>query len=319
MVSTRCVLHIGAEKTGTTAVQTALKRQSAELLGHGVLYPRALRTRRGISHTGLATYAADPHRVDDLRRAAGLTTPARVETHRHAVRRALLRELSSGEPPATVLLSSEHCQSRLRTVAEVRDLRELLAEFCDDVTVVLYLRPQHEVALSLYSTRMKAGLPPTNPLSEDSAEPGYFDYGGLVTRWATVFGAANLRVRTFEPDRLIGGSILDDFADVTRLPVALRRSGGRANPSLSPRGIRVLGAANTVVPRFLLGRVNPLRLPLTRLVEQLFRGSGPVVDPDEAATFYERFAESNDVVRSMYFPGRPTLFSPDFSVYERAR
>lgn len=315
----RCVLHIGAEKTGTTAVQRALTRQRGELRGRGVLYPRSLGTRRGISHTALAAYAADPHRVDDLRRAGGLTTPERVAAFRVAVRAALARELEAGEPPETMLLSSEHCHSRLRTLAEIRELRGLLEEFCGAVTVVLYLRPQHEVALSLYSTRMKAGRSATDPLSPDAAEPGYFDYGALVTRWAAVFGEANLRVRVFERERLIGGGILDDFAHTAGLPMPLSPAPRRSNPSLSPTGIRVLGAVNAVVPRFVLGRANPLRVPVKAAVERLFPGDGPVVRAREAAAFYERFAASNEIVRAMYFPERPTLFTPDFSRYESVR
>ncbi|GAB4086453.1 hypothetical protein GCM10028784_30830 [Myceligenerans cantabricum] len=311
----RGILHIGAEKTGTTAIQTALVDQAAELRRHRVCYPSSLRPGRVVSHTRLVTYAADPARVDDLRRWANVTGPEQAAAHRRAVERELAEELAASGEPEVLLLSSEHCQSRLRSVAEVATLRDLLGRFCDEVTVVVYLRPQHEAALSLYSTRLKAGLPAGDPLSGRPAQPGFFDYGALVERWAEVFGDRCVRVRTYERDELVGGSIVDDFRDVADLPVALRRPVRRANPSLSPRGLRVLGTINAVLPRFVLGRKNPVRAPVARAVERLFRGGGPVVSRDEAMAFYDRYAETNEVVRRRFFPHRETLFTPDFSSY----
>lgn len=309
------ILHIGAEKTGTTAVQTALVNQSAELRREGVCYPSSLRLGRIASHVRLVTAAADPERIDDLRRWARVVSPAQVPEHREAVTRDLAEELASWEPDV-LLLSSEHCQSRLRSPAEVATLRRILATFCEKITVVVYLRPQHEAALSLYSTRLKAGLRPRDPLSGNPAQPGFFDYGALVERWSEAFGDDHVRVRIYEKDALMGGSILEDFRHVTNLSVTLRPPARRANPSLSPRGLRVLGAVNTVLPRFVLGRKNPVRAPVARTVERLFRGGGPVVGRAEAVRFYERFAATNEVVRRRFFPERETLFNPDFSVYE---
>ncbi|WP_460704252.1 hypothetical protein [Myceligenerans halotolerans] len=289
--------------------------QSDELRRHGICYPSSLRSGRVASHTRLVTAAADPHRIDDLRRWARVTSPAQVPAHREAVTRGLAEELASSDPDV-LLLSSEHCQSRLRSPAEIAMLRRLLARFCGDVTVVVYLRPQHEAALSLYSTRLKAGLPAGDPLSGNPVQPGYFDYGALVERWAEAFGEDHLRVRIYEKDALVGGSVLEDFRDATGLPVPLHPAARPANPSLSPRGLRVLGAVNTVLPRFVLGRKNPVRAPVARTVERLFRGGGPVVGRAEAVRFYEQFAATNEVVRRRFFPERPTLFNPDFGAYD---
>ncbi|MBE1875230.1 hypothetical protein [Myceligenerans pegani] len=289
--------------------------QTAELRRHGVCYPSSLRSGRVASHTRLVTAAADPHRIDDLRRWAHVTSPDQVPAHREAVTQGLAEELASWDPDV-LLLSSEHCQSRLRSVAEVATLRRLLARFCDDITVVVYLRPQHEAALSLYSTRLKAGLPAGDPFSGEPAQPGFFDYGALVNRWASVFGQERVRVRIYEKGALAGGSVLEDFREVAGLPVPLQPPARPANPSLSPRGLRVLGAVNIVLPRFVLGRKNPVRAPVARAVERLFRGDGPVVGRTEAVRFYERFAATNEVVRRRFFPDRPTLFNPDFRIYD---
>lgn len=304
----RCVLHIGAEKTGTKAVQAALLQQRHELREQGVLYSDSLRPPQGGSHARLHMYAMDKGRVDDWRRGARLTTPSRVEAFRGAVRRALAEELAGSGPADMFLLSSEHCQSRLRTVEEIERLADLLGLVCDEVEVILYLRPQHETAVSLYSTRIKVGHAHADPFADGSAEPGYYDYGALVSRWAAVFGKSNLKVRLYQRHELAGGDILEDFASVVGLSIPLRPSVTRANPSLSPRGLRVLGAVNTVLPRFVLGRRNPLRRPLNRIFETFYPGSGPTVDADEAAAFLARFESSNEVVRSMYFRDRGALF-----------
>ncbi|WP_344101553.1 hypothetical protein [Myceligenerans crystallogenes] len=291
-----------------------------ELLRNGVLYPASLRSGGGVSHTRLVTYAADPERVDDLRRWERVTSPERVAAHRVLVERGFRAELTARAAATssgidTLLLSSEHCHSRLRSVAEVTVLRKLLEECCDEVEVVVYLRPQHEAALSLYSTRIKAGLPAREPLSEP-LQPGFLDYGALTARWAEVFGAGSLRVRTYERHELAGGNVVTDFGRTAGLPVPLEPGARRANPSLSPRGLRVLGAVNLVLPRFVLGRKNPARAPVAQVVERLFPGGGPAVTRRAAESFYACYAATNEEVRRRWLPERATLFSPDFTVYE---
>jgi len=308
-----CVLHIGAAKTGSTAIQTALTRQSEELLEYGAFYPASLRYRHGVTHRKLSLYAADPG-------SRGRLTPADVENERNDLRRKLSEELASlPRRPDVLLLSSEHCQSRLHTTAEVAVLKNLLSDYCDHVTVILYLRPQHEAALSFYSTNIKEGRPSAHPLSEDLVPPGYYDYGALVQRWSTVFAKEDLVVRTFERARLVGGDLLADFGDAADLPVKLTPGPTAVNPSLSPRGLRVLGAINRVLPAKVLGRSNLLRTPSIRAVEALFPGGGPTARRGELVQFFEKYSASNEVVRSMFFPDRPTLFTPDFSRYRNDR
>lgn len=309
-----CVLHIGAAKTGSTAIQTALTRQSEELLEHGVFYPASLRYRHGVTHRKLSLYAVD------ARRRGGRFTPADVENERNDLRRNLSEELASlSRRPSVLLLSSEHCQSRLQSTAEIAVLKNLLSDYCDHVTVILYLRPQHEAALSVYSTNIKEGRPSAHPLSEDSVFPGYYDYGALVQRWTSVFAKDDLVVRTFERARLVAGDLLTDFGDAADLPVKLVPAPSAVNPSLSPRGLHVLGAINRVLPHKVLGRSNPLRTPARWAVEALFPGNGPTARRSDVVHFFEKYSASNEVVRSMYFPDRPTLFAPDFSRYRDDR
>ncbi|WP_125776223.1 hypothetical protein [Antribacter gilvus] len=311
----RCVIHIGAEKTGTTAVQASLRRCRDVLAASGVLYSRSLTYRDSVSHQLAATTSMDPGRVDDLRQNLGLLTAQSVERHRREVAAELREEVGGAVGATTFLISSEHLHSRLVTPAEVVRLRELLDGLFDEIEVLVYLRPQHEVALSLYSTRLKVGLPHVAPLSEEAAEPGYFDYGGLVTRWADAFGADKLTVRTFEKDRLRDGDILADFRTAAALPLALPRVPTGANTSLSRQGLSLLRAVNRLAPRYVAGRPNPVRGPLVRLVERAFPGGGPVATRSEAFAFFERFDASNEIVRKMYFTDRASLFTPSFSEY----
>jgi hypothetical protein len=305
-----CVLHIGAAKTGSTAIQTALTRQSAELLEHGVFYPASLRYRHGVTHRKLSLYAVD------ARRRGPRFTPADIENERNDLRRNLSEELESlPRAPSTLLLSSEHCQSRLFTTEEITILRNLLSDYSDRITVILYLRPQHEAALSVYSTHIKEGRSSADPLSEDSVPRGYYDYGALVQRWSSVFPKRDLVVRTYERSRLVAGDLLTDFGVAARLPVKLAPEPSAVNPSLSPRGLRVLGAINRALPREVLGRSNPLRTPARRAVEVLLPGDGPTARRSDLVNFFEKYSASNEIVRSMFFPDRTTLFTPDFSRY----
>lgn len=313
-----CYLHIGTEKTGTTSIQSFLAGNRRALCELGFYYPEAF----GLpSQIGLTLYARSPDVVDDLPRRRGLTGPRQIEAHRTALLEAFLREVAPLEGRGlTLLLSNEHLHSRLEKRDAIARLHDLLHQVAAEVQVIVYVRRQDQLAVSLESTRMKLGGAAGKKIFPPSGDvlPAYFNYEALLARYGTVFGRPNCIVRPFRREHLIGGDVLQDFAGRIGLPLGpgLARP-TRRNESVSLFGHQLLAELNRIVPPFVGDRVNRLRGNLGDTVEKLYPGKPPLASRQDAMEFQARFAESNRAVKREYLPDLSgiELFDGDFTMY----
>jgi hypothetical protein len=181
----RLILHIGTEKTGTTSLQLFVRAHAAALRERGLLTFDGLGP---VSQLMLAAYAVDPGRkarLGDL----PLDDPEAMARLRADVERRI-DDARGGSRAPWALMSSEHLTSRLRTEAEVARLRDLLAPRFAAVEVMVWLRPQAEMAVSLASTaarhgtRVRGGL-----LAKVKPSDPYFDFDRMVGLWEGAFGA----------------------------------------------------------------------------------------------------------------------------------
>jgi hypothetical protein len=312
-MSRRAILQIGTEKTGTTTLQHFLAMNRTELARNDFLYPSFC---GAANHTGLAAFALAPGKRDPIREPFGASAaagPAEVTAMRERLRRAANAELGGD---ATAIFCSEHCHSRLTTAAEVETLRTLLSEFFDDVQVSVYLRRQDQVALSLYSTRLKSGGADREILPQTNADDPYFNYDRSLALWEDGFGRANVHVRLFDRRTLVGGSVVSDFLSAWDLgPPARYASVPDQNESLQPLAQEFLRLANPHMrPIDGLG-MEEVRGPFAARLARLFPGRGARPGRAEVEGWYARFRPSNEAVRRRHFPDRDTLFDEDFSGY----
>ena len=102
------------------------------------------------------------------------------------------------------VISNEHCHSRLDTEASVRRVHDLLAPLFRQMQVLVFVRPQIDVCLSLASTLARMGNEVSRARFDAQMRPAatYFNMHTLLTRWATVFGRANIAAIAFrrQPD-----------------------------------------------------------------------------------------------------------------------
>jgi hypothetical protein len=306
---TRAVLHIGTEKTGTTALQAYLQRNRDALMRRGIMYSAAAGWQ---NHYRLAAFACKDA-VDDLRLICGVQTLQDLPAFRRKLKADLAAEVRR-HSDKLFLFSNEHCHSRVVHDDEMARLKELLAGLFQEVRVILYLRRQDEVATSLYSTSLKAGSTDRSVIGERMASSRYFDYGQLIERWTEAFGEENVTVARFSAIHLLNGSIIEDFCQRLGLPV-LDHAAERENQSLKPEYQEFLRQMNQFLPRFADGRLNVRRGPLEQALEAVGSGSGRQPTRSEALAFYRRFDAINEKVRARYFPDSPTLFEEDFSRY----
>jgi hypothetical protein len=320
----KCILHIGTEKTGTTTLQAFLGINREALLEQGYFVPRSLSPHPPLAnHERLTTFALREEKVnDDLRVAAGVKDAAQVVQHRAEVVAELKAEIASFDASdTTLLLTNEHCQSRLVEVDEVGTLRSMLSEFANNFQIVVYLRPQHELATSLYDQALKAGyfdidiIPFTDPKTMLWISRNFFQYDDLTKRWSEVFGRQSMTVRLFQREHLRDKNIVSDFAQLVGISLSNLSQVRDQNQSVGRSFQQALNAIN----RF--GAAHPGAISpetRTKLIDLFTKAAPePSMKPTRraAADFLKQFESGNEFVRQTFFPERLTLFDIDYSFF----
>jgi hypothetical protein len=320
-----CYLHIGAEKTGSTSLQAWLAENEAALSQHGVSLSRALLSERGagvLNNVKLAAIAfSDARMQDDMRASLGIVDAASLHKAREQTFREFLDEVSARPEGAhTLILSNEHCHSRLFSEVDVANLKAFLDPFCESYTVIAYLRPQFELAVSQYGMIVANGMhdiemfppmpPPPGYKHRIYTQQAYFDYAAMLSRWATVFGEGHIQPRLFQRNALRDGDVVADFLSLLAIetPIGPRRS---LNTNLSAKGLAFLAAFHSQFGGSEGQGARLIRERMRNAAQAAFPGAGPKPGRAEAEAFMARFAAGNESLRARWFPDRTRLFDLD--------
>jgi hypothetical protein len=326
----RTILHIGGEKTGTTTLQRYLFQNREELAKRGVFTPMSLlppHEMRILNHLLLTTSSLDfANTHDSLRVGLSLLTEEDNLRHRAEVIRALVTEVQTSRSGASsMIVSNEHAFSRLRTHSEIFDLRDLLLQVTDDIKIIVYIRAQHELALSLYSTALRNGWHKFSPfdLVDDVGEADsfvdrlFFDFRKLLEPWIDVFGLDSIEIRLFEREELFDGDIIQDFFRSQNI----NNSGfepveGIENRSLSLLASKFLLSTNPALRHLGAAAAMAHREEIERLLDLVDPTSRPLKPSRSTAkAFFDSFAESNEYLRRGWFPHRASLFDVDWGKF----
>ncbi len=315
----RFLIHIGTEKTGTTTLQEFLHVNRKRLKQNGICY---LNTGGRTNNRKIATYCMASDRVDDQ----VLELKIELEKNRLAWKKKLKDDLE-GELNAlspkidNIIISSEHFHSRLWTVEEISKLKELLKPFASDIKIIVYLRRQDKVAVSLFSTACRVGVVMKNVVPKNVAEKNiYYNYYNLLERWSAVFGKSNIILRVFEKEKLLGGDLVKDFSGHSGMidsswDLQMPKNQNEALPEIVQE---VMTSFNKTFPLKINNNLchdsRKLRPYIMRKFEKTFSGSPKMPCRKDAQEFYKIFAESNRKLALKWLDS-PILFSEDFSYY----
>jgi hypothetical protein len=307
-------LHVGLQKTGTTSIQQFLFENNELLQEHGLYYPHSLGK---INHSYIAACAQGPNKIDDIRLSLGVKGPADIEQLRDQTLRNLDNELQ--QIPSNVkclVMSNEHIHGRITAKHEVRRLRDFVGSFCHSTKVIIYLRRQDRLAVSLYSTRFRAGSTELKPVFSTLATE-FYDYKKILDQFSEEFGADNIIIRIFDKSELRNHDLFEDFCEILGLSIDSRyRRPAILNQPLVPEAIRFFAELNKHIPRFADGKANPDFSYILNAMDSLFCGHGAVVNRALAQQFYEQFKASNEAIRKLYFPKREVpIFDEKFDDY----
>lgn len=310
----QCILHIGTEKTGTTALQAALSNQREYLSHQGVYYAKA---PGELNCRSLAAAFTPQGARDDYLTKTGLTEPEKFAQWRHDLLVRISQEIAGArENCHTYVLSSEHFSSRLTTDASVVDLAEYLRSEFEDIRVVCYLRRQDLMATSRINEGLRAGFPRRwfPNLTSDRELPNLYDYEALINRWSAGFGELAIQLRIFQRAQLIGGNVVADFSE-SQLGLLIEQTDERnSNVSLSLVAQLALMMFNQAMGLEARLHVSKHRRELAQYLERVAPGADGKPSRSRAIAFYEFFKEGNSRLASLYFQ-RSQLFDEEFDEY----
>lgn len=310
-----CVLHIGTEKTGSTAIQHYLIENRHRLSRHGVLFPVAA----SATHTSQWEFVAVSHHrpwIQDVGRELEITGPEGQAEFRTELEAKLDAEFKT-KTADTLLISSEHFQSRLSQENEIGALKKFLERWADSFKIIVYFRRQDELALSLLSTRIKSSAPidVQNILRTMKKSPRYYAYDDIFERWANTFGEESIIARIYDEARWPSGDLIADFCEAASIPT-FPHSNEKYNLSLDRKGFHFIHALNTHYTNRTDGIAQRERMKIVRLISERHAGKYYPISRSEAEGFYRAFEDTNRRLQELAFPKMTgPLFSQDFSMY----
>ena len=315
----RCIIHIGTEKTGSTAIQAYLSSNRDALLDQGV----HLCTSMGVGNNrALPAAVMSLAREDDFTRSMAFESERKRKAWCRAVLGRLKAEIREMSGQAEVfLISSEHFHSRLLSSEEVQGLHDVLAPYFDGFEIICYLRRQDRMARSLYSQALRAGYTPesTLPLARMKGRkpgnlPPYFDFASLLQRWAEAFGEDCISPLVYSRASFFGGDVVHDFLHATGLRSDRPVESQASNPALSCEAQAVLLRVNALLEGDSPPAANRIRNTVVKYLEHKAPGRSVLPTEGEAREYYGYFEESNSLVAQRWFD-RDELFDRDFSQY----
>ncbi len=312
----KCYLHIGSEKTGTTSLQEFLRTNRVELRAQGFTIPKSMGRSE---HVDLVCAFANSNKRFSRRRFLGLKTPEQVEAYNTTLIARIGNELETqARPDSTLIISSERLLTQINEPEEIDALRTFLLRYCEEVEVVCYIRPQHEFAVSIFTTKLRSGSSDATcfpEIDESSADSRFYFYDTILNFWNEQFPECELTVRRFERNRLIGGDTIEDFSHVVGMTTDGLQTLPLLNPSLSAEAQVFLQRLNPHISKPRRTKAKKSRGPVNDILERHFSGAGMLPSRQAAIDFYDQFAESNDRTRRVWFREDDHLFAPSFDKY----
>jgi hypothetical protein len=297
------LLHIGANKTGSSAIQEFLRLNADALSALGFTVAPADLLPQG-KITGQHVWI-----VEQLRSA-----PA---PGRRKLEKRIDRLMEALPEDSRLVISAENLALRSHDAAQPWQLngaQHLFAGLAErySVQLVIYLRRQDELLLSSWQQwESKASADFWAWIVSAAGREG--NWREVLEAWETLVPRERITVRVYERERMPDGDVVADFAQVLGLQerlANLQRPAEAVNPS----------HADAVVD---FAKGNPLLFrdehdnEFYNAVEQLTEGRYRR-DPRESILSYaqrcailERYDESNRWVQERYFPESPSpLFIP---------
>lgn len=291
-------LHIGLHKTGTSSLQRSLSKDRWRLqLLHGLKYFKKRYAGPNLNRMVSWSYTKDAN--------FGIVEP---------VYEAILQDLRKSK--LNTIISSEDLS--LLSESDVSKLSVELNDIFGNIKIIIYLRRQDRMAVSLKSQGVKTpqqmilmGVEDTPlPIKLRASAETYLSYDKLYLRWSNAFPKAEIIIRSYNRSSLVGQDTVEDFYYLIGINCP-RRKRIFLNQSATEQESRLM---------WKLKRCGVSIQDLKKIWKSLpssSQSSKFLPSKDEAISFMHKFSQSNNVLCDIL--GRSELFDSNFDEYPERR
>lgn len=232
----KCIMHIGMHKTGSSSIQSALSRHLED--------SRFRYLDLGLPNHSLPLFTVFSHRIHHLFQKEALTKQQVLAYRENTIRRLSHECESSRNNNAIALISGEDICNL--THKELSSFHDYLKGYFDTIDVVAYVRTPKSFMESAFQQRLKGGL---SRFNIDSLYPSYRE---RFEKFENVFGQACLKYWLFEEKGFEQGDVVRDF--YYRLGIAFKpKDSVRVNASLSKEAVALLFIYRRLGPGYVTG------------------------------------------------------------------
>ena len=292
----RIILHIGAGKTGTSAIQMFLRRNAVALAEAGYVVPD--------QNLGLEGKITGEH-VWKLESMLGNADP-------NGVKEALINLVERIPDDAKLLLSAEN-MSNLGNHRSFKGLADLAP-----TQAILYIRRQDDLLMSAWQ-QWHVKVESDFQAWLIRALRIYGQWERIIEDWEGVLGTGAVTVRVFERSAFVRNDLLADFADsvgIGHLADSLEFSVGRVNASMNDVVTSVVqGSRSLFTDTHDNGYYNFVERVLGDSMASQKKLS--LVSKLQRESIIGHYSTMNRRIAARFFPERPNLFAPvDHDQYE---
>jgi hypothetical protein len=292
-------IHIGAPKTGTTAIQLFLRHNQRLLESEfGVSMPNLLSHGQAAKMYIYATQTLSPRRA----KQTGIESLAEFNPEYERGISALADSIAT---PAA-LCSNELLFSLDESA--VRRLKRALSSVFSSFEVILYLRRQDLRATGAYLQAYKGGYDHLPAFRRVLKRRNLNDLA-VIDTWGEAFGSENVRVALYDDVMREENDVIAHF--MLTLGIDDLSSFSNVTPKNITWGLHQAYASRVIRD----GCENEPFEKIRAFVETLEPGPRYPARRAEAIAFYRTFARENELIRRRYFPHKTSLFEEDFRMY----
>ncbi|WP_144213662.1 hypothetical protein [Shewanella donghaensis] len=221
-------IHVGAGKTGTTAIQDFLYLNKSLLSDKGIYIPEEgnIHSDGSIAHHKLSAWGA--HRSTDVW--------------------PLWKSIASSKSKK-ILLTSEYFHSRISAKDGSLFFEKINTLFSNfNIKIIFYIRRQDQWIQSVYEQWVKSGSLRTGQTIEEFVDAYKNNLPDQLLKFSSVFGKENIIVRVFEKSQFKDGNIFSDFFGAlnVELPNNICFPEKNSNSRLSPDALHFKSISNSV-------------------------------------------------------------------------
>lgn len=303
------ILHIGAEKTGTTSIQASLYKNREAL---GVLGYHVANFLGEPNHKELAAYALGPKSNDVCMTSISDRYSEGNFSEFEDRLKFKIEEFVTNKKDGKIIVSSEDLQ-RVPAKSLIR-IKSLFDPFVDSIKIIFFIRRQDLLAVSRYTHMAKNGRfdGAVFPESVDSARK-FYGYEYIVNSWKSAFDDPEVVILPY------GKCSLNEGEDSVFLFYAACGISVNTleNVEIKNRSVKrvVVKAGEILASR--RGQLTKSSIDeILNIVDSCFPEDPMPVSMEEAKKFYRNFVEGNNRLAERYL-GKSILFEEDFSMYRQ--